>query len=227
MNRKSIRTKLMIPALLTLATTGACSKEEPPPPPPQASNNFQQQDFQPQTIEPTRVELDLAQGVTFPEAFRPSDDTLSRAVASLANAMISGDVQAMSNVLTNESQAVLNTLVENSLWTTSTDRIEAIRVVSLDASSANPRLGLAIQEGDGAYLLAWDANNTDGPWVFNGLAIEPRNADTAEQLDGAIIAPRATPSLATLEESEPAPTDNAPEEEDSSSSSNSGGRNSR
>ncbi|MFG0257762.1 MAG: hypothetical protein ACF8GE_07675 [Phycisphaerales bacterium JB043] len=232
MNRRHSHAPILIATITSSSILTACSEETPPPPPPpptQTSDAFQQQNFASQPVQNRRAELDLASGVTFPDSYRPSDDILTESIATLANSLITGDVQSMSSVLSEESQSVLDTLVENGLWSNATDTIEAIRVVSMDDSSPTPRFGLAIQEADIAYLLAWEGRSNANAWTFTGLAIEPRTARTAEELDGAIIALRAIPTAAP----EPEPVDpraNDPRREqndDSSARPSGGGRRTR
>lgn len=190
-------------ALMLLAVGTSCSKEEPSPPPASesTSSNFQDDQFTPPPRpEPQRPSIELAQGVTFPETLIPSDEPLAQSIATLASALKTGDVQSMSTVLTKQSQSVLNSLVETGQWAKATQRIQQVRIVTVTDASDAPQVGIGIQESGQAYLLAWEGSMNDGLWQFDGLAIEPRTVDSIDQLDGTLLALRALPSAAPLEE---------------------------
>ena len=133
-NQSSPRAAILLSLLLApLAGLAACSQEAPPPPPVTSSaiDTFRDDFSPPEQITPTRTPLQLATGVSFPDERRPAEDALALSIAALANALANGDVQGMSQVLTDESQAVLNQLVETGLWLESTDNIQQVRVVTV------------------------------------------------------------------------------------------------
>jgi hypothetical protein len=212
-------------ALLLLPLVASCSKEEPPPPPvsESTSSNFQENQFTAPRPEPQRPTIELAQGVTFPETLIPSDEPLAQSIATLASALKTGDVQSMSTVLTKQSQSVLNSLVETGQWAKATQRIQQVRIVTVTDASDAPQVGIGIQESGQAYLLAWEGSMNDGLWQFDGLAIEPRTVESIDQLDGTLLALRALPSAAPLEEIiEPEATD--PRREQAQENNSSGSR---
>lgn len=111
--------------------------------------------------------------------------TLVKAAADLANALSKGDDQAMALLLGRRDRSVLADLVRSGEWKSQTGAIEVVRVCTLTIEDGKGRLGLGVQDSGGAYLLAFEAENQGGSWVFAGLAAEPRSAAAARDLDGA------------------------------------------
>ncbi|TVQ32764.1 MAG: hypothetical protein EA376_05220 [Phycisphaeraceae bacterium] len=156
----------------------ACGEEEPPPPP---------QVQQPRQVE-QRASLDdirMDARVQFPEERLPRSQELADAIASLASAIASGDSSAMRGVLDGPSEATLASLVASGDWERETENVEAVRIVALEESDDNVRLGLAVQDASGAYLLGWEARNAGGRWLFAGLPVASATGVRAADLDGA------------------------------------------
>jgi hypothetical protein len=132
------------------------------------------------------VELDPR--VEFPEQRVPESPDLARAIADMANALAQGDADAFARRLTDPAIAVLDDLQTRGEWGSATSGIETVRVVAVEAGESSARLGLGVQDPDGAYLLAWEGLARNGDWAFTGLPVESRSASRAADLDGVDLA---------------------------------------
>ena len=128
----------------------------------------------------------------FPASREPSTAEVARAVAGLAEALATGDAESMGELLTSEDARILAGLVESGRWSAATEPIESVRVAALNEMGSVIEVGLAVQEPTGAYLLGWEGVEESGGWRFRGMAIEPREAPTADALDGAMLTPPMT-----------------------------------
>ncbi|MBL0921456.1 MAG: hypothetical protein IBJ10_04930 [Phycisphaerales bacterium] len=166
---------------LTAAVWGCGKKQEPPPPPPPPPPMAR-------APEPVRVaEIITDPRVQFPQKFAPVNESLARAVVAFASDLAAGDVEGFQSVLDAPARSTLDLLVEGGEWTRATASIQAVRVVRLDASDTGADLGLAIQDGNGAYLTGWRIVRSGEQWVFGAIATPAVSALTAEELDGAAL----------------------------------------
>lgn len=172
--------------------------------------------------------ITLAAKVEFPKEKGPSDGNLLRATVDLANALAKGDEAAMMPLLSRRDQSVLKDLAERGEWKTQTANLELVRVCALNVEDGKAKLGLGVQDKAGAYLLAFEGENAGGSWTFSGLAIEPKTARAAADLDGVELNIRpisVAAAAAAPVPPAPKPEDAQPEESSSSSpSSGSPGR---
>lgn len=159
----------------------------------------------PAPVRPKQVSADdlrMDPRVQFPQERLPTSESLAQAVASLASAIAKGDKDAMSAMLTRPAQGVLTDLAARGEWQSATSGIEAVRVVALDGGDNAMRVGLAVQDAGGAYLLAWEGREADGVWKFAGLGVAERSAARAAELDGVELtevgAPQSTPYTAPI-----------------------------
>lgn len=132
--------------------------------------------------------------VQFPQAQAPTDESLARAVVNLASAIASGDAQAMRDLLDSPAQAVLEQLVDQGRWGSATSAINVVRVCSLQAQDQSAKVGLGIEDNEGAYLLAWEGRRAAGRWRFTGLPVPEATASSASELDGVSLASAPIPT---------------------------------
>lgn len=170
-----------------------------------------------QTYQPREPELgplediDMDPRVQFPEQRAPAERTQAQAVARLASAIASGDNSAFANLIEPSYRTILTSLVDEGSWNESTSEIETVRVAVLESDAEMLRVGLAIQDARGAYLLAWSGNKSGDSWSFEPIAIEPQYAPTAADLDDA---PLVSPRIAEAEfETAPVETEEKEERE--------------
>ncbi len=170
------------------------------------------------------AELDIDPRVQFPEQRAPATRELAQAVADLASAIAAGDADRLRQLVDAPTEAVLDELVESGAWEEETGDIEVVRVVNLESEEGVAKVGFAVQDPRGAYLLGWEGSELRGGWVFTGFAVDgaPEAARAAE-LDGAALVEAALPepgpeSAANPEELRP------PVDEDNRRRRRSGGR---
>ncbi len=215
--RTLTRAGLSLAAVAAMLVLAGCPKEEAPvaapvvsapPPPPDPWEG-----------------ITLAAKVEFPKEKGPSDANLLRAAVDLANALAKGDDAAMMPLLSRRDQSVLKDLAERGEWKTQTANLELVRVCALSVEDGKAKLGLGVQDKAGAYLLAFEGENAGGSWTFSGLAIEPKTARAAADLDGVElkVRPITVAAAAAAPTPAPKPEDAPPEEPSSSPSSSSGG----
>jgi len=133
------------------------------------------------------------QRVQFPEERAPTDEGLARSIVTLATAIAEGDSERLRGLLDEPAQAVLDSLVEHGEWEQATSGIEIVRVCALDASGQQAKIGLGIEDPQGAYLLSWQGSAARGGWRFSGLATPAQTAETASALDGTALREVAAP----------------------------------
>ncbi|MEM8835119.1 MAG: hypothetical protein AAGD00_04790 [Planctomycetota bacterium] len=164
-----------------LVACGGGEEEAPPPPPPPP----------PPKPQFTLEDLDLDPRVQFPNQREPESFELAEAIAELANALVRGDADAFKRVLASGDRDVLDTLLEVGAWETETEDIELVRVAVLEETDESVRIGLAVQDPSGAYMLAWTARDSGG-WKFSGMPIAPVEGASVLDIDGAeLVAPSA------------------------------------
>lgn len=202
----------------------------PPPPPPPA---------EPIQIDPLMQSVRPDQRVQFPQVAAPVDETLARAVIRLCEAIVKGDSAAMGPMLDPAGRGILERLVAGGEWAETTEKIQAIRVVSIvnlgDPTSAQmsaANVYLAVQEPGQAYVLAWLASRAGDTWIFSGNVSTSATRARASEFDGASedvlskdpapgITPFAAPQAdAPADGSTPAPGGTAPTTEPASSPGN-------
>ena len=154
----------------------------PPPPPPPA---------EPIQIDPLMQSVKPDQRVQFPQVAAPVVETLARAVIKLAEAIAKGDSAAMGPMLDPAARGILERLVAGGEWETTTQKIQAVRIVSIvnlgdpispQMSTAN--VYMAIQEPGKAYVLAWLASRAADTWVFAGNLSTSMTKARASEFDG-------------------------------------------
>lgn len=129
--------------------------------------------------------------VQWPDKFKPATAAQAQAVAALANAIASGDADAAKGVLDQADRDLLADMIALGEWAGVAGGIEAVRICVLRESEdkAVLTLGLGIQDGLGAYMLAWRGNNGADPITFAGMAIQPLSATAVAMLDDAELLP--------------------------------------
>jgi len=157
------------------SSTSAPSTEPAAPPPPPA----------PVALSP--ADLDLAPGAQFPAQFIPVDESAARAIAALASAIALGDADALAGMIDRADAAVLEHLRETGQWDDATAGV-TVRVVAVEPADPGVRVGLAIQDDAGAYLIGWEGAPARGVWTFRSLPVESPAAARAADLDGAALA---------------------------------------
>jgi hypothetical protein len=200
-------------AMLVLAGVSGCGggdDEEPqaaappPPPPPQWE----------------LADIEMHPKVQFPEKFRPRTEMMAQSIADFASAFAVGDGEQLEQWLSAEDQVVLEFLMGSGDWSEAASGINAVRVVNLLDEGGSAKLGLGIEDANGAFMLAWDMSGSGDSATFRSFAIEPQSALTAAMLDGAPMVPPVFEANAT-----PLPPMRLPEEERRSTSSSSSQRN--
>ncbi len=155
--------------------------------------------------------LDLNPKVEFPRFNEPSSKDIAEAVAALAGAIAEGDSRGLHQMLDSPNQAILDDLVESGVWQDSTGSITNIRICSLEEDGQSLRVGLGVEDREGAYLLGWSGERIGGGWLFSGIALDtPASAMTASELDGGSLAAREIPEPGAIIDEEFDPTINDP-----------------
>lgn len=120
------------------------------------------------------------------DKYAPISPEQAQAIASLANALASGDADKAKSVLEAADQAVLADLIAFGEWADQTKGIEEVRVCVLSQNEDKTvSLGLGVQDALGAYMVAWKGADAGSAWVFSGMAIEPVTAASTAMLEGA------------------------------------------
>jgi len=206
------------PAPIEKARTETAAAPAPETDTSDASNNL---DATPEPSEERRAsrvnplkDLDLDPKVEFPMINQPSSRDIAEAVASLSGAIASGDSKTLYGMLDEPSKAILDDLVEAGVWEESTNSLTKVRVSALEEDDESIRVGLGIEDANGAYLLGWSGERVGGGWLFAGIALEtPAIASTAAGLDSASLAARDVPEPGAIIEDEFDPTLNDPRRE--------------
>ncbi|MEO1130374.1 MAG: hypothetical protein AAFX05_11810, partial [Planctomycetota bacterium] len=130
------RTALAACGGLCLLVATGCEKEQEapkeviaPPPPPK--------------VYPLE-EIELDPRVQFPDEREPSTVSLAQAVADLASAVIDGDSELMSSLLSREDREILDWMVEAGLWIEGDTGIELARVCVLNEGESGVEVALGI-----------------------------------------------------------------------------------
>ena len=193
MTRSTRLTTVALVALIGLAgvspLAGCKKKKAPPPPPP-----------------PPQVKVDPFDGlktdprVQFPEERAPDSPEMAQAIADVANAFATGNAAELRALLNPTSTPEITYLLDSGEWAEATRGIEVVRVCALEKTAADGliRIGLGIQDANGAYLLALAGAPVDGGgWIFGGLPVEWRTGTVASEFDNAKLTP---PTLASAAE---------------------------
>lgn len=151
------------------------------------------------------ADLGLAPKVQFPAELMPVNEDEARGVASLANAVADGDADALAAMLDRADAALLAELRESGDWESSTAAASAVRVVALESTGASVRVGLAIEDAAGAYLLGWEGTQSRGAWSFRALPVVSPPASKASDLDGVALAEMDVPAVGPVIEDAPPP----------------------
>ena len=87
-------------------------------------------------------------------------------------------------------QQMLDQLMANEQWYSATEAIEAVRVVSVDSiakgseAPEDAQLAIAVEDRDGAYVLAWSGHKVFDDWVFSAAASTNQERARASEWDG-------------------------------------------
>ncbi len=195
-----------IAALLAGALVlGACDKKAPLAGAPEQQQAPAPQP-QPAPADP-REGLALPPKVAFAPGARPETREQAQAAAALAGALASGDAAGLRALLDEPARAVLDEHPGSGAWTDSTQNIQQVRICAVEPSENAMRLGLAVQDGSGAYLLAGDGREVDGRFLFTGLALaQDASGASASEFDGVGLSPRVVPTArAEIAEAAPDP----------------------
>ncbi|VAX36845.1 hypothetical protein MNBD_PLANCTO03-1177 [hydrothermal vent metagenome] len=128
--------------------------------------------------------------VEFAASEAPVDRGLAESAIRLADAFARGDDEALRQMLDKGDQQMLDQLMASEQWWDETDRIEAVRVVSIDAGSRlvegpqSTQVMLAVQDPDGAYLLGWSGRKVFEDWVFSAVPSNGEERARASAWDG-------------------------------------------
>lgn len=167
--------------------------------------------------------IELHAKVQWPDKYRPASAAQAQAIASLLNALASGDAEKAKAVLEAADREVLADMIAFGEWTGETGGLEAVRVCVLKESDDKTALtlGIGVQDSLGAYILAWKAAPGADPMTFSGMAIQPVTAASVAMLDDAELVPPVIASAAV--ETKLTSTANPADVASSSSSSGGGG----
>lgn len=150
----------------------------------------------------------LGPKVEFPEDRLPTSQEAVHAIVTLANAITGASPDLLSSMITARDNAVLDMLIQQGEWQKQIDATKVLRVCVVNEPSANVfQVGLGVQDQIGAFISAWEATASGDKWVFSNMAIEPRLASTAEELDGAELKVMALPTGKPVPETGLAPTE--------------------
>lgn len=129
--------------------------------------------------------------VQFPDDYAPVDETLARAIISLADALAKGDADAMESLVNASARSVLDELTAFGDWYEAADTIEAVRVVFVEQAALEDdvdiaNVAFAIQDADGAYILGWTADHLSSGWVFGNSVTTSDVKRRATDWDGTV-----------------------------------------
>jgi len=182
----------LLPALLLTLALTACGGENEQS---NANDEANQRPAPAPRVDPM-AGLEMDPRVQFPRERAPATPELAQSVAALASAIAAGDADRLRELVDPPTAAVLDELVGTGAWQEETGAIEVGRVVALESQEESAKVGLAVQDPRGAYLLGWEGSNLRGGWVFTGFAVQGApEASRAAQLDGAALAEAALPEL--------------------------------
>ncbi len=143
--------------------------------------------------------------VEFAASEAPVDRGLAEAAIHLADAIAKGDDRRLASLLDKGDQQILERLKSTDQWIEATDGIEAVRVVSIDSvakGSEEPesaQVALAVQDRDGAYILAWSGKKVFDEWLFNATPSSDEERARASEWDGmAPVAAGGADAMAAL-----------------------------
>ncbi len=134
--------------------------------------------------------MDVDARVEFASGQSPVDRGLAEAAIGLADAIARGDDEALRGMLDKSNQQMLDQLMASEQWWEETEKIEAVRVVSIDAGSRlteepeSTRVMLAVQDPDGAYLMGWSGRKVFEDWVFSATPSSGEERARASAWDG-------------------------------------------
>jgi hypothetical protein len=205
----------MLAASLALGASGCTKKKKPAPPPPPPPK--------PKVVTPDPVDVNgLLQAlksderVKFPEGQAPADRSLAEGVIKLANALAKGDADGMKPLLDKPAAEVLDTLTASGGWAAGTKPIEQVRIIAVSGTTeAHPEtslIGMAVQDQDGAYLLAWNGKRNGESWLFTNAPCQADIKPRASDFDGVSIEGGAASAPAEETKTETAPKADKPED---------------
>ncbi|MBK7406198.1 MAG: hypothetical protein IPJ41_16735 [Phycisphaerales bacterium] len=174
---------------MALLSLGGCKKAPPPPPPPPPPV-IRQPDPEPLDVASLVQSMGVDARVEFAPSQAPVDRSLAEAAVHLADAFAKGDSDGLRKLLDKRDQPILDQLVTNEQWLDATDKIEAVRVVSIDSGSRlseapeRTELALAVQDPDGAYVLVWSGKKLFDNWVFTAKPASGEERARAAAWDG-------------------------------------------
>jgi hypothetical protein len=130
--------------------------------------------------------------VQFPQAAAPVDETLARAVISLADALARGDATKFGGMLGGDAKPLLDQLTSDGAWDESTAKIEAVRIVMIDdqapppppsATMTSAHIYVAVQQPGAAYVIGFNATRDDAGWKFAGTRSTSQTKPRASDFD--------------------------------------------
>lgn len=165
----------------------ACGKKEEQRP-------TTQQTYTPPPREVRPLEnLSMDPRVQFPDERSPKTREAAEAIAGLASALAGGDAEAMKQYLAPTERSVLSEMMEDGAWSRATGGIEVVRICAVEEFDDRLRVGLGVQTGAEAILMAWEGLSSGGGWTFSAIPIEPRIALAARDLDDISFSPIEIP----------------------------------
>ncbi|HYF13497.1 MAG TPA: invasin domain 3-containing protein, partial [Phycisphaerales bacterium] len=164
-----------------ITQTATVEVTEPPPPPPPPPPPTEVVTPDPVTIDAIMARVKPDPRVQFPQSAAPTDEAFAVAVINLASALAKGDSDALNRMLDPGAKETLDGLVNSGDWDTSTERIEAVRVIRTEDSGI---VYVAVQEPGSAYLLGWMGRPEGAGFVFGGAPSAPMIKSRASEFDG-------------------------------------------
>jgi len=196
---------LVTALVLPSAVLVACEKKKPPPPPPPAPPPPPPPP-EPVQISPIMQSAKPDARVHFPQAHAPTDESLARAVISLADAVAKGDASKLGSMVDADTRTTLDYLTGSGEWDEATAKIEGVRVVHIEdlsdggQQSTLANVNIAVQEPGSAYLMGWTALKAGDKWTFRQAPSDNGTRGRASEFDG------GEPDAAPSETAAPAPT---------------------
>ncbi len=190
MSRTARGLALALMAASIAAGAGCVKKKKPAPPPPPPPK--------PKVVIPDPVDVNAIgqqlhadARVNFPSANAPADRTLAEGVIKLANALAKGDAALMKPMLDKNPQGLLDALVGSGGWADGPKPNSQVRIIAVPGTTqphpATSLVGTAIQDLDGAYLLAWHGRRDGDSWVFSAAPCQADQKPRASDFDGVSI----------------------------------------
>lgn len=185
-NSGTTRSSVVMTGLLAVGMfVAACGESAPPPSPPPPPPP-------PPPADPADALFDLDPGVQFPQENLPGTLEAAEAIVAFANAFGAGERDAVLRMLTPASRADLQALIPPREWADQFEHVEAIRICIVEDLGSTVRVGIGVQEPDGAYLLGWRALRNGDEWSWQAVPVRDIEAPSVAMLDNDFLpAPRA------------------------------------